>query len=82
MVHLAEYRQLFAAGARKKFKALTQNPSERLTSEFNVDPSDAAALLHALQLGPTKDVTMCYCHIMIRFGQGQAPFCCTAGRRK
>jgi hypothetical protein len=37
-----------------------QNLSQRkLASEGNVDPSNAAAVLHDLNKGPTKDITMC-----------------------
>jgi predicted RNase H-related nuclease YkuK (DUF458 family) len=60
IVHLAKDkdRQLFAAEARASTVQITQNPSQMLTSEGNVDPSSAAALLHALHLGPMKGVTM------------------------
>jgi hypothetical protein len=51
----------------------------KLTSEVNVGPSNAAALLHALHLGPTKDVTMCYCHIMVHLADYRQLF--AAGAR-
>jgi hypothetical protein len=59
---------------RTKFVAVTQNLSQKLTSEGNVDPTNAAALLHALCLGPTKDVTMCYCHLMVHLAKDRQLF--------
>jgi hypothetical protein len=74
MFHMAKDRQLFAADARASTVRMTQNPSQMLTSEGNVDPSNAAALLHTLHLGPMKDVTMCYCHIMVHLGKDRQLF--------
>jgi hypothetical protein len=63
-----------AAAAAALFTAVTQNLSQKLTSDGNVGSSNAAALLHALHLGPTKEITMCYIHLIPHgpFGIGQA----------
>jgi hypothetical protein len=60
--------------------AVTQNLSQKLTCEGNVDPTNAAALLHALCLGPTKDVTMCYCHLMVHLAKDRQLFAAVARR--
>jgi hypothetical protein len=67
---LAKDSQVFLCRGQSEFKAdISENQSQKLTCEGNVDPSNAAALLHALHLGPTKDVTMCYCHIMVHLAK-------------
>jgi hypothetical protein len=38
MAHLAKDRQLFAAGGQRKFSEVTQNLTQKLPSEGNVDP--------------------------------------------
>jgi hypothetical protein len=44
---------------------LTQNLSQKLASEGNVDPSNAARLLHIFHMGQMKDITMCYSHLLM-----------------
>jgi hypothetical protein len=80
MVHLAKDRQLFCCRgySYSDFLAVAQNLSQKLTSEGNADPSNAAALLHALHLGPTKDVTMCYCHLMVHLAKHRQLFSAAA----
>jgi hypothetical protein len=58
---------LFAAEASEHLSiSKAQNLSQRkLSSEGNVDPSNAAALLHVLNKGQIKDITMCCCGVII-----------------
>jgi hypothetical protein len=76
MVHLAKDRQLFCCRgySYSDFLAVTQNLSQKLTPEGNADPTNAAALLHTLHLGPTKDVTMCYCHLIVHLAKDSGNF--------
>jgi hypothetical protein len=44
-----------------------------------VDPSNAAALLHALHLGPTKDIAMCHCNLMVHVASDRQLFAAEVG---
>jgi hypothetical protein len=49
MAHLADDRQHSGSRDQLNFSAvMTQKPGQMLTDEGNVDPSNAAALLHVL----------------------------------
>jgi hypothetical protein len=68
----------FFSSSQTKYVEITQNLSQKLAPEGNADPSNAAALLHALHLGPTKDVTMCYCHLIVHLAKHRQLFSAAA----
>jgi hypothetical protein len=51
--------------AEQKFQHVTQNLSQKLASEGNVDPSNAARVLYIFHVGQMKDITMCYSHLLV-----------------
>jgi Fe-S-cluster formation regulator IscX/YfhJ len=68
MAHLADDRQHSDADASEIFQQQwLKKTDQKLTCEGNVYPSNAAALLHVLHWGQTKDIMMCYCHLMAHF---------------
>jgi hypothetical protein len=76
-IRLSTHRSLlFAEEASEHFSSnKAQNLSQRkLASEGNVDPSNAAALLHVLNKGPIKDITMCYCSLIVHQAQHASLF--------
>jgi hypothetical protein len=58
-IRLSTHRSLLQRQVKILKQGTEAKLSQKLASEGNVDPSNAAALLHVLNEGLTKDFTMC-----------------------
>jgi hypothetical protein len=63
VAHLAKDRQHLLPNPVQIFSS-NSNLNQKLHSDENVDPSNAVVQLRVLHLDQTKDITMCYGHLV------------------